>query len=166
MVDYFKRLYAHAQWADTRTLRSIIESEHLPARALALLAHVLGAEHVWLSRVRGTTPRVTGSPTLSIAECDALMQENHSGYSALLDALDAGGLQRAVTVRNSAGHELTSTLQDILTHVAMHGCYHRGQVAALVRAAGDTPQPTDFIAFARGAPAAPKQGSQKPDDDR
>lgn len=158
MMDYFKRLYTHAQWADARTLHSIVDSEHLPARALELFAHVLGAEHVWLSRVRGTAPHVTVSPTLSVAECDALMHENHDGYTSLLDELAPGDLQRAVTYRNSAGHEFTSTLQDILTQVAMHGSYHRGQVAALVRAAGDTPQPTDFIAFARGAPAPPRQG--------
>jgi uncharacterized damage-inducible protein DinB len=39
-------------------------------------------------------------------------------------------------------------------HVAMHGSYHRGQITMLVRDAGAEPQPTDYIAFVRGAPAA------------
>ncbi len=153
MLEYFKRLYAHARWADARTLHAIVASEHAPARALEIFAHVLAAEHVWLSRIRGTAPRVAVSPALSIAECDTLMQENHSGYAALLDELDAAGLERPVTARHSSGQEFTSAVRDILTQVAMHAAYHRGQVAALVRAAGDEPQPTDFIAFARGAPA-------------
>jgi uncharacterized damage-inducible protein DinB len=38
--------------------------------------------------------------------------------------------------------------------VALHGSYHRGQIALLVRAGGSTPAPTDYIAFIRGAPAA------------
>jgi uncharacterized damage-inducible protein DinB len=43
---------------------------------------------------------------------------------------------------------------DMLLHVALHGAYHRGQIALLVRAGGSTPSPTDYIAFIRGAPAA------------
>jgi len=39
----------------------------------------------------------------------------------------------------------------------MHGCYHRGQVAMLIRDGGGTPAPTDYIAFVRGAPAATRQ---------
>lgn len=157
MIPYFKRLFAHAQWADARTLQSIVESQYLPAHALELFAHLLAAEHVWLSRARETAPRLPVWPTLSIAECDALMHENHAGYSQLLDTLTDEALAQAVVYRNSAGREFSSTVEEILTQVAMHGSYHRGQIAALVRAAGDTPQPTDYIAFVRGAPAATRQ---------
>ncbi|MGH7670969.1 MAG: DinB family protein, partial [Gemmatimonadaceae bacterium] len=64
-----------------------------------------------------------------------------------------------VAYRNSAGKEFSSAVGEMLTQVATHGCYHRGQIAALVRAAGDEPQSTDFIAFARGAPSATKSGA-------
>src|SRR5207237_7244435 len=67
-------------------------------------------------------------------------------------------LERGVTYRTSAGDQFTSTLEDILTHVSIHGSYHRGQVASLIRAAGDTPSPTDYIFFTRGYPAATRQG--------
>jgi uncharacterized damage-inducible protein DinB len=158
MIAYFKKLYAHAQWADARTLRSLVDSEHLPAYAVELFGHVLGAEQAWLARLRGTTPRMPVWSNLSIAECDALMHENHVGYAALLDELRDDDLDQPVTYRNSAGQEFASTRAEILTQVAMHGSYHRGQIAALVRAAGDTPQATDFIAFTRGAssPERPK----------
>ena len=158
MIAYFKRLFTHAQWADARTFQSIIESQHLPAHALETFAHVMAAEHVWLNRLRGTPISVLIWPTLSIAECDTLMHENHAGYSALLGGLDDSALTTSVAYRNSAGREFTSTMEDMLTQVATHGCYHRGQIAALVRAGGDTPQPTDFIAFARGTPAAARPG--------
>jgi uncharacterized damage-inducible protein DinB len=38
---------------------------------------------------------------------------------------------------------------DILTHVVAHSAYHRGQIAAAVRAAGGAPAYTDFIHAAR-----------------
>ena len=73
------------------------------------------------------------------------------------EAITSEGLSRGSTYRNSAGNQFTSTLEDILTHVTLHGSYHRGQVASLIRSAGDTPSPTDYIFFARGAPAATRQ---------
>jgi uncharacterized damage-inducible protein DinB len=59
-----------------------------------------------------------------------------------------------VHYRNSAGDEFDNAIEDILVHVAMHGSYHRGQITMLVRDAGAEPQPTDYIAFVRGAAAA------------
>jgi uncharacterized damage-inducible protein DinB len=38
----------------------------------------------------------------------------------------------------------------MLTHVALHGVHHRGQIAASLRANGIDPPALDFIRFARG----------------
>ena len=40
-------------------------------------------------------------------------------------------------------------MADILTHVTMHGAYHRAQIAAAVRESGGEPAYTDFIHAAR-----------------
>jgi uncharacterized damage-inducible protein DinB len=45
----------------------------------------------------------------------------------------------------------------MLVHVALHGQYHRGQVALLLRASGFEPATTDYIAWTRGVPAATRQ---------
>ena len=57
----------------------------------------------------------------------------------------AGSLAEAVGYRNSQGEYWTSTVGDILTHVALHGAYHRAQIATAIREAGGTPAYTDFI---------------------
>jgi uncharacterized damage-inducible protein DinB len=54
-----------------------------------------------------------------------------------------------VHYRNSAGNEFDNTVRDILTHVALHGQYHRGQIARAMRAAGREPVYTDYIGFIR-----------------
>jgi uncharacterized damage-inducible protein DinB len=97
-------------------------------------------------------------PVLSLDECALLGRENVDGFNSIVSGLGAELLQKPITYRNSAGDQYTSTLEDILTHVALHGAYHRGQIAASLRGGGDAPSPTDYIAFARGAPAAPRQG--------
>jgi uncharacterized damage-inducible protein DinB len=40
-------------------------------------------------------------------------------------------------------------VEDVLLHVALHGSYHRGQIAAAVRAAGGEPVNTDFVTWTR-----------------
>ena len=153
-MTHLDTLYRHLAWADNRVLESLGRAAAPDPSALELFAHVLGAEHVWLARIHGRAAEVPVWPSLDLAECAALARENAEGYGALLRTLEPGGERRTVSYRNSAGHAHASTLEEILLHVAMHGSYHRGQIALLVRAGGAVPAASDFIAFVRGAPAA------------
>jgi len=157
MKDYFIRLFKHVEWADKKVLESLQSAQNPQKRSLELYSHILGSEHVWLSRINGTTKRVEVWPVLSLDECERLAKENTAAFRDLVSRLTPELLEKLVTYRTSAGDQFTSTVEDILTHVAMHGSYHRGQIAASLRAGGDTPSPTDYIAFARGAPAATRQ---------
>ena len=57
--------------------------------------------------------------------------------------------QQRVRYRNSAGNDFDNSVGEILTHVAMHGHYHRGQIARTMRAAGREPVYTDYIGYVR-----------------
>ncbi len=154
MLDYIRRLFAHMRWADQCTLDALRSTPTPPRRAVEIYAHVLAAEHVWLSRVRQVPPSVRVWPSMTLGDCVLLAQANAEQYEALVATLDAPALDREVAYTNSAGVSFRSTIGDILLHVALHGAYHRGQVALLLRDAGAVPQPSDYIAFVRGAPAA------------
>jgi uncharacterized damage-inducible protein DinB len=156
--NHFARLFQHLEWADARVLESLRSARNPQTRGLELYSHILGSEHTWLSRINGTTKRVDVWPVLTLDECEGLGRENVAAFRDLVSRLNPDLLGKSITYRNSAGDQFTSTVEDILTHVAMHGSYHRGQIAAALRAGGDTPSPTDYIAFVRGAPAATRQG--------
>ncbi len=158
-TDALSRLYGHMRWADTRAREALRDTPGaLVERALELYSHVLGAEHIWLARLRQEKATVAVWPRLSVNEAGRLAGELHAGFDAFLAALGPGDLDRDVAYTNSAGQEFTSRVEDILVHVAMHGSYHRGQVALLIRDGGGTPAPTDYIAYVRGSPAATRQG--------
>jgi uncharacterized damage-inducible protein DinB len=157
MTEYFQRLVAHLRWADREVARSLRRAQAPPARALELYAHVLGAEHVWLARLRGERPAYPVWPTLTLDECGALADDTHKRLAEFVSSLSPSDLERAVPYTNSAGTSFRSRIDDVLTQVVMHGCYHRGQIALLVRDAGEEPQPTDYIGFVRGVPAATRQ---------
>ena len=154
MPDILPQLFQHLKWADERVGQSLINAASPPPQTLDLFAHIVAAEHVWLSRIRGEKPEVAVWPKLSLSQCAELGARNANEFLALVESIDETALDGGITYRNSAGAQFTSTLRDILIHVALHGAYHRGQIAAAVRAGGDTPASTDYIALARGAPAA------------
>jgi uncharacterized damage-inducible protein DinB len=157
MSDHFVRLFEHLAWADAKVLESLRAAHSVLKKDMDLYAHVLGSEHVWLSRINGTTTQFAVWPSLTLDEGERLGRANASAYQKLASELTPETSKRPITYRNSAGDQFTSTLEDILTHVSMHGAYHRGQIAASLRAAGDTPIPTDYIAFVRGAAAATRK---------
>jgi len=122
-----------------------------------LYAHIVGSEHVWLARITGEATDLPVWPLLDLSACRELTRSTLAAYRKLIAGLDEAGLARRVAYVNSAGATFENTVEDMLVHVAMHGSYHRGQIAAAMRAAGLEPSPTDYIAFIRGAPAATRQ---------
>ena len=154
MSTYIRKLVDHMKWADAAALDALRTSPGPEPRALTLYAHILGAEAVWLARIHGRPSDVPVWPSVSVDECVTLSARNAAAYDALLASLAPDDLSREIDYRNSAGTPFRSTLENILLHVALHGAYHRGQVALLVRDGAGEPIPTDYIAFTRGAPAA------------
>lgn len=78
-----------------------------------------------------------------------LVEKNAVEYRRYLEALSEEKLNATMTYRNSKGLEFTNAVSDTLTHVSLHGSYHRGQIAQALRNAGHEPVNTDFITFVR-----------------
>jgi len=148
------KLIEHLEWADRRVLDSLRALPHPDQRAIDLYAHVLGAEHVWVSRILQRAPREKVWPDLTLERASSLAAENAAELRAILERYSADELERKLAYTNSAGVDFESTIEDMLLQVVLHGCYHRGQVSLMVRGSGGEPSPTDYIAFIRGAPAA------------
>lgn len=147
MADLLESLFEHNSWTHDELMREL-RREAPDAETLRLLSHIVAAEHLWLSRIDGARARVAVWPTLTLEEIAALERENRVRLRDLLRRPDDSRAQR-VHYRNSAGNEFDNTVSDILTHVAMHGHYHRGQIARAMRLAGREPVYTDFIGFVR-----------------
>lgn len=145
---------AHLVWADKAVLDSLRSSAGIDSRSLTLYAHVVAAEAVWIARIAGRKPDVAVWPSLTLEEASALARRNADELTQIIESATADDYARDITYRNSAGMQFRSTVEDILLHVALHGSYHRGQIALIVRGGEGEPSPTDYIAFIRGAPAA------------
>ena len=153
-LETFRRVWEHAAWADGLLLSELEAMTPPPALAWREYAHVLGAESVWLDRLMQQPARVAVWPELSIAEASSLAASLRAEYSAYIAALSADALDARVAYVNSAGQSFETPVSDILLQVVLHGQYHRGKINLLLRQAHLPPTPTDYIAFARGVPAA------------
>ena len=153
-LELIHRLFDHAAWADAELRRALVAAESPPADALREYAHVLGADEVWLARLEGRAAELKVWPEVAVAEYAAWGARIADGYRAYLARIDEGELTRVVSYTTSSGMALDTAVADILAHVALHAQYHRGKINLLLRQSGGEPAPTDYIAFARGVPAA------------
>lgn len=148
-MSLLSRMYRHMAWADQRTWQSLREMTDPPTQAVELFSHIIGAEHEWLSRILGRPSTHAIWPKLNLEQTATIAQENHAALQQLADEANGPEGERMITYRNSRGDEWTTSLEDILLHLANHGVYHRGQVALLVRAAGGQAIGTDYVLFVR-----------------
>src|SRR5690606_26207181 len=141
-------LLHHLIWADLRTASALDSIAEPPAELLRTWGHLLAAEATWLARLAGREPEVPIWPTLDREACRALMVRNHDELRRWAAAPSAD-LDATVAYANSRGTRFENRVSDILHHVAMHGMYHRGQVAQEVRRLGGEPGSTDLIFYLR-----------------
>ena len=160
-MEHVERLVAHLGWADALVLKALQDAASPDPQAFEIYQHVLGTEHVWLARLQARPATVAVWPELTLSECERLARANLESLGAYVASLAPADLSRGVAYRNSAGDQFTSTVEDILLHVCLHGAYHRGQVALALRRAGAKPNPTDYIAFVRGSPAATRADAER-----
>ncbi|HEX7052245.1 MAG TPA: DinB family protein [Longimicrobiales bacterium] len=151
MRDLVQRLFDHMFWADRRILDLLAASDSArTADVLRLASHLLAAERVWLLRIEGRDSAAQPIwPEWTLDELEHAAEANRAGYERLLERLAEEDLERVVEYTNSKGTPFRTRTADILTHVAMHGSYHRGQIAAAIRRAGAEPVNTDYITFIR-----------------
>jgi uncharacterized damage-inducible protein DinB len=118
------------------------------------VAHIAGAERLWLDRWLGTepSPRLLGPgdfPDLAavVAAWERLEVERLRWLEGLTDTR----LRQTVTIAPTAGGAYAHVLRETLLHAVEHSSYHRGQVITLVRQLGHTvPSPSfNLIHFYR-----------------
>jgi uncharacterized damage-inducible protein DinB len=134
VTDRVSRLIRYDIWANRETLGSL-ERNSPPSKSLRWMAHILGAEQLWMARLRRLEPALPVWPDLDLEECGMQLDELSRLWPAYLAGLST----------NSKGESWTSTVEEILTHVTIHSAYHRGQIAADLRSAGSDPAYTDYI---------------------
>jgi len=153
-------LYEYNRWANGRSLdaAAALSAEEL-MRDLGnsfrsvrdTLAHILGAEWIWLRRWLGESPggllRADEFPDVAaLRERFAAVDRERDGF---LRSLSPAAIEYPFDYRDVAGRPGRLLLGQSMQHVVNHGSYHRGQVTTLLRQLGARPIGTDLALFYR-----------------
>lgn len=144
-----QKMFEHLFWANQRILETLQNAE-VEDQQVRLFAHILNAEQVWVTRLKGLdSSQISIWSDSDIAVCAELSKQNEENYKQFLTDLATTDLDNLIKYKNSKGIEYKDSIRDILTHVALHGQYHRGQINSRLRADGIEPVNTDYIIFVR-----------------
>ena len=149
MNEQLLRLLAHMRWADALVADALAADASPDPAAVRLFGHIAAVEHLWYSRIRERPADVAVWPTFTVAESRSVAERHADLFDELVTNSNETALARLVRYTNSAGRTYESSITDIVTHVSMHGGYHRGQIARQLRATGREPPYTDYIEFTR-----------------
>jgi len=144
-LPHFRRLFQYDEWANHEVLAALQKLESPPARFVRLLAHIVSAERLWLERMCSQKQTYPVWPDFTLHQCKVEIEESKKMWEQYFASRQPDELSGSAIYKNTKGESWTNQIEDILTHVILHSAYHRGQIAADMRAAGFTAAYTDFI---------------------
>ena len=154
----FAKLFAYSRWANAKTMETVLtltpEEFARPVggsfgSVQGTLAHLYGADWVWLERLHGRSPREL--PAGNAVPDTATLQEKwrtvEEEQKAHVEEMTSAQLQETLSYVNFAGQSCSYPMHAALTHLINHSTYHRGQIATLLRQLGKKPNSTDYLRY-------------------
>ena len=157
-LDAIRELYDYNHWANQRVLSAMTPlTDDMFTRNMGnsfvslrdTLAHILGAEWIWLERWLGRSPKAL----LSASDFPTLQAFQRRWVAVRLDqnqyiqTLIPDRLNDDVSYTNTRGERYSYALWRQMLHVINHSSYHRGQVTTLLRQMGAEPAGTDLLVY-------------------
>jgi uncharacterized damage-inducible protein DinB len=154
------QLYDFNSWANHRSMEAVsavtseLFTKPLGSSFSSLrdtLAHICGAEWVWLQRFQGTSPSAMpdNSQFADLASLRAHWQSVDTNLLAFVRGLQQEDLDRVVEYKTMKFGVYKNPMWQSLQHLVNHGTYHRGQVTTMLRQQGAQPILTDLMHFYR-----------------
>ena len=158
--DEIRSLYDYNAWANHRSLdaASALTAEQFTkplgnsfSSVRDTLAHIYGAEWVWLERFQGRSPSSLPDTTqfADVAGLRERWAEHETRLLTFVRGLKQSDLDRVLEYKTLKFGVYRNPLWESMQHLVNHGTYHRGQVTTLLRQLGAQPVATDLMHFYR-----------------
>ena len=155
-----RQLYDYNAWANRRAMEAAAaltpEQFTKPlgssfSSVRDTLAHIYGAEWIWLERFQGRSPASLPDVT-QFANLVSLRErwlEQEARLLGFVRGLEQADLDRMMEYKTLKFGVYRNPLWQSMQHLVNHGTYHRGQVTTLLRQLGAQPILTDLMHFCR-----------------
>jgi uncharacterized damage-inducible protein DinB len=158
-LDLVRGLYDYHWWANRRLCQHVDGlGEELAGRdvgpqfsmpsVLRMLAHIYGADAIWLARWKGSSPAsLPGGDIATLTELRGRWDALEAEQRAFLDSLAVSDLTRSIAYRSNEGQPFRLPLGPLLRHVANHATHHRSEVATMVTMLRGSPPDTGIVSY-------------------
>src|SRR5262245_59173446 len=162
-VGEIQQLYAYTEWANALVLDA---ADKLPAdellrnvqishgSILGTLAHMAGAEWIWLERWHGHSPTSEDAWRPWTTEQCTSLKQLRTNWQPVIDkrrayiaGLTDSAIAREMSFKRLNGETYSMPLVHQMQHVVNHATLHRGQVVGMIRQLGVPPPATDFLFY-------------------
>lgn len=155
-----QRYLQYNLWANERLIDNIqsVPTDAISTLPLApfgsihnALRHIVGAESIWLERLRGQRPSnfMSSTENKTLQELLGMLVTTSNEWVQHF-AENPEALTGTFTYTTTKGDPFTHLAQDVVTHVVNHSTYHRGQIMSALRSVYEGRLAgLDMIVFAR-----------------
>jgi uncharacterized damage-inducible protein DinB len=160
-----RQLFDYTEWANDLAFNAATQLSNENLRRdfgishksiFGTLAHMAGAEWIWLERWHDRSPAGKEAWSLWTTEsCGDLAtlkdrwREVVERRTRFVSELDEAGLMAELPFKLLSGDPGSMRLVDQMRHVTNHATLHRGQVVGMVRQLGIAPPSTDLLFYLR-----------------
>jgi uncharacterized damage-inducible protein DinB len=157
-LELVRHLYEYNDWANGKLLaaaRGVPAAELAAGRAVSWgncltgFGHIAAAQVNWLERWQTGANEVSTTDLqdglVSLDEVHDALKRSHASLRDFVGALTDERLDSPLPYRDSTGRTADRPLWQLMTHVANHGSYHRGELAAALTGLGHSPGDLDFL---------------------
>ena len=149
LKKHFLKMFRHMKWADISVINLLEKQNISQGKAVELISHIAVAEDTVYKRITNEFYENRFWDILSIEECKSIIEQTSSMYMNYISSLPENEFQKKISYKNYKGIDYTISVEDMLTHVAFHGMYHRGQIMQLMRNEGKEVAATDYAMYMR-----------------
>ncbi|MUZ75869.1 damage-inducible protein DinB [Agrobacterium vitis] len=168
MSTLLQTLYGYHAWANVDLFNKLesIDPEKNRAElrtALGLISHYYVVSRIFAGHLQGVPHGFTSDnleETPALDELRAAVMSSDQWYLNYLGTVTPTKLSEAVAFSFTDGDKGYMTREEMLTHVALHGGYHRGEVGRILWQLSITPPWDTFAVYLHQAEPARRQQSK------
>lgn len=158
-VAMIRELYDYHRWANRRLFDLAVGLGDSVTRDMGshwsfptlkgMFAHIYGADQVWLTRWKGSSPgRLLGDADFpTVADLRTRWDALEALQRAFVEGLGEADLARPVVYKNTSGQEFRVALGPLLQHVVNHATHHRSEAATMITLISSSPPDTGINTY-------------------
>ena len=155
MSTLLRALYGYHAWANS----DLLDKLEMPDRAahsrdrhtaIRLINHYYVVAEIFAAHLRGVRHRYKAAGTVetpSLSDLRAAITASDQWYLNYVQAISPSELSGSVPFTFTDGDKGYMTREEMLTHVVLHGGYHRGEVGRILSQRSVTPPHDTFAVY-------------------